>query len=74
MLVFDNYFYKNKKSKLHFGDRVVVLNDSVYQTGGSIFMKYFLVNFVMARYLEVTCVMYFQPVDLMKIYEINIIG
>jgi hypothetical protein len=28
----------------------------------------------MARYLEVTCVMYFQPVDLMKIYEINIIG
>jgi hypothetical protein len=29
MLVFNNYFCKNRKSKLHFGDRVL------YQTGGS---------------------------------------
>jgi hypothetical protein len=36
MLVFNKYFYKNKKSKLYFGDRVAVLNDFIYQTGGSI--------------------------------------
>jgi hypothetical protein len=36
MLVFNNYFYKNRKSKLYFGDRVAVLNDFIYQTGGSI--------------------------------------
>jgi hypothetical protein len=36
MLVFNNYFYKNKKLKLYFGDRVDVLNDFLYQTGGSI--------------------------------------
>jgi hypothetical protein len=36
MLTFINkYFYKNKKSKLYFEDRVVVLNDFIYQTGGS---------------------------------------
>jgi hypothetical protein len=37
MLVFNKYFYKNKKSKLYFGDRVVVLNDFIYQTGGSMY-------------------------------------
>jgi hypothetical protein len=36
MLVFDTYFDKNKKSKLHFGDRVAVLNDLIYGYGGSI--------------------------------------
>jgi hypothetical protein len=36
MLVFNKYFYKNKKSKLYFGERVAVLNDFIYQTGGSI--------------------------------------
>jgi hypothetical protein len=36
MLVFNNYFCKNRKSKLHFGDRVAVLNVFLYQTGGSI--------------------------------------
>jgi hypothetical protein len=36
MLIFNKYFYKNKKSKLYFGDRVAVLNDLIYQTGGSI--------------------------------------
>jgi hypothetical protein len=36
MLVFNKYFYKNKKSKLYFGDRAAVLNDFIYQTGGSI--------------------------------------
>jgi hypothetical protein len=35
MLVFNNYFCKNRKSKLHFGDRVAVLNVFLYQTGGS---------------------------------------
>jgi hypothetical protein len=35
MLVFNNYFYKNKKSKLYFGDRVDVQDDFLYQTGGS---------------------------------------
>jgi hypothetical protein len=35
MLIFNNYFYKNRKSKLYFGDRVAVLNDFIYQTGGS---------------------------------------
>jgi hypothetical protein len=35
MLVFNNYFCKNRKSKLHFGDRVTVLNVFLYQTGGS---------------------------------------
>jgi hypothetical protein len=37
MLVFNTYFYKNKKSKLHFGDRVAVLNDLIYGYGGSIY-------------------------------------
>jgi hypothetical protein len=37
MLVFNKYFYKNKKSKLYFGDRVAVLNDFIYQTGGSMY-------------------------------------
>jgi hypothetical protein len=27
MLVFNNYFCKNRKSKLYFGDRVAILND-----------------------------------------------
>jgi hypothetical protein len=36
MLVFNNYFCKNRKSKLHFGDCVAVLNAFLYQTGGSI--------------------------------------
>jgi hypothetical protein len=35
MLIFNNYFYKDRKSKLYFGDRVAVLNDFIYQTGGS---------------------------------------
>jgi hypothetical protein len=35
MLIFNKYFYKNKKSKLYFGDRVAVINDFIYQTGGS---------------------------------------
>jgi hypothetical protein len=35
MLVFNNYFYQNKKSKLYFRDRVAVLNDFFYKTGGS---------------------------------------
>jgi hypothetical protein len=34
MLVFNNYFCKNRKSKLHFGDHVAVLNVFLYQTGG----------------------------------------
>jgi hypothetical protein len=38
MLVFNKYFYKKKKSKLYFGDRVAVLNDFIYQTGGSMFL------------------------------------
>jgi hypothetical protein len=38
MLVFNKHFYKNKKSKLYFGDRVAVLNDFIYQTGGSIYI------------------------------------
>jgi hypothetical protein len=39
MLVFNKYFYKKKKSKLYFGDRVAVLNDFIYQTGWSIRIK-----------------------------------
>jgi hypothetical protein len=35
MLVFNKYFYKKKMLKLYFGDRVAVLNDFIYQTGGS---------------------------------------
>jgi hypothetical protein len=35
MLVFNKYFYKKNKSKLYFGDRVAVINDFSYQTGGS---------------------------------------
>jgi hypothetical protein len=36
MLVFNKYFYEKEKSKLCFGDRVVILNDFFYQTGGSV--------------------------------------
>jgi hypothetical protein len=35
MSSFNKYLYKNKKLKLYFGDRVVVLNDFIYQTRGS---------------------------------------
>jgi hypothetical protein len=35
MLVFNKYFYKNKKSKLCIGDRVDVLNDMFYEYEGS---------------------------------------
>jgi hypothetical protein len=35
MLGCNKYFYKNKLSKLCFVDRVAVLNDFIYQTGGS---------------------------------------
>jgi hypothetical protein len=42
MLVFNKYFYKNKKSKLYFWDRVAVLNDFIYQTGGSNFFFVFV--------------------------------
>jgi hypothetical protein len=31
-----NIFYKNKKSKLYFEDRVAVLDDMFYEYGGSI--------------------------------------
>jgi hypothetical protein len=34
MLVFNKYFYKNKKSKLYFGDRFAVLNDSFTKPEG----------------------------------------
>jgi hypothetical protein len=40
MLVFNNYFYKNKKAKLYFGERVDDLNDFFYQTRGSSFYVY----------------------------------
>ena len=35
MSLCDKYFYKNKKSKLSFGDRVAVQNDFLYEYGGS---------------------------------------
>jgi hypothetical protein len=38
--MFNKYFYQNNKSKLCFGDRVVVLNDFIYQTGGSMLRLY----------------------------------
>jgi hypothetical protein len=35
MLVFNTYFFiKNKTSKLHFGDRVHVINDLIYGMEG----------------------------------------
>jgi hypothetical protein len=37
MSVFNNFFYKNKKPKLCFGDGVSVLNDLFYGCGGSIY-------------------------------------
>jgi hypothetical protein len=36
MLVLNKYFYKNKKSKLYIGYRVAVLNNMIYEYGGSI--------------------------------------
>jgi len=33
--LYDNFFYKNKESKLDFGDRVLVLNDFLYGYGVS---------------------------------------
>jgi hypothetical protein len=58
MLVFNKSFYKNKKSKLYFGDRVAVLNDFIYQTGesmkeGGFFLhESFRLTFGPARLLE----------------------
>jgi hypothetical protein len=41
MLVFNNYFCKNRKSKLHSRDRVAVINVFLYQTGASITEVFF---------------------------------
>ena len=35
-----NIFFKNKRSKLCFGDRIAVLNDFLYQYGESICIGY----------------------------------
>ena len=35
--IYQKYFYKNKKSKLCFGDRVAVQNDFIFKYGWSIF-------------------------------------
>jgi len=32
---FDKYFYKNKESKLGFGDCIVILNNFLFRYGGS---------------------------------------
>jgi hypothetical protein len=40
MLIFNIYSYKNKKSKLYFGDCVAVLNNFIYQIGGVLWIKY----------------------------------
>jgi hypothetical protein len=32
--LFDKYFYNNKRSKLYFGDRVVVVNVGFFRTEG----------------------------------------
>jgi len=37
--LFDKYFYKNKESKLGFEDRVIVLNDFLYEYGGSTYLS-----------------------------------
>jgi hypothetical protein len=39
-LVFNKYFYKNKKPKLYFGDRVAILHDFIYQTGGTMLLSF----------------------------------
>jgi hypothetical protein len=44
MLVFNKYSYKKKKSKLYFEERVAVLNDFIYQTGGSTFLTIILLR------------------------------
>jgi hypothetical protein len=52
MVVFNTYFYRNKKSKLHFGDRVAVLNDLIYGYGGStslVFIKYNECNYIITH-------------------------
>jgi hypothetical protein len=36
MLIFNKYIYTNKKWKLFFLNGVAILNDFIYQTGGSI--------------------------------------
>jgi hypothetical protein len=51
MLVFNNFFYKNKKSKLYFGDRVAVLNDFIYQTGGSTYLLACLLTYLLTYLL-----------------------
>jgi hypothetical protein len=42
MLVFNNYFYKNKKSKLYFGDRVTVLNDFFTKPEGVLSLQFYV--------------------------------
>jgi hypothetical protein len=41
MLVFNNYFCKNRKLKLYFRDRVAVLNHLLCQIEGSTVFSYF---------------------------------
>jgi hypothetical protein len=63
MLVFNKYFYKKKKSKLYFGDRVAVLNDFIYRTGGS--RQYVFLTELLLYY--VSC-LYFSGLDVNQIY------
>jgi hypothetical protein len=53
MLVLNNYFCKNRKSKLHFGDRVAVLNVFFYQIGGSTRLENSRANRSDRAYIEI---------------------
>jgi len=39
IVIFNKYFYKNKKLKLSFKDRVVVLNDFLYKYRNSTYLS-----------------------------------
>jgi hypothetical protein len=58
MLVFNNYIYKNKKSKLYFGDHVVVLKDFCYQTGGSITYFHGSLSLMNSLFCDGGCLVY----------------
>ena len=40
--LFNKYIYRNKKSKLYFGDRAAVQNDFLYEYGGNILLQRYI--------------------------------
>ena len=73
--LFDKYFYKNKKSKLCFGDYVTIQNDFLYEYRGS---TYYLLVWKSCSYATVLIKLimeaYLEPGVLLKVTRVTLSG